>query len=59
MPNASLLSFLKQSFTNRKLPGFKNFESLAFDTYVSKKLYLAAVVMTDILTHFKKKKKPQ
>ena len=54
-----LLSFLKQSFTNRKLPGFKNFESLAFDTYESKKQYLAAVVMTDILTHFKKKKKPQ
>jgi hypothetical protein len=35
-PTTALLSFLKQSFTSCKLLGFKNFESLIFDPFLSK-----------------------
>jgi hypothetical protein len=35
-PTTALLSFLKQSFTICKLLGFKNFESLVFDAFLSK-----------------------
>jgi hypothetical protein len=35
-PTTALFSFLKQSFTKSKLLGFKNFESLVFDAFLSK-----------------------